>query len=82
MDAGAGTAKGRAGLGRGSTPGAVVGHVVEGSQSPIALRPRQRDRVAATIVSASYLLGAAGAWYETTVLLGHLDPGRYLVGIT
>lgn len=37
--------------------------------------------VTAAIVSASYVLGAFGAWYETTVLLGHLDPGRYLLGI-
>jgi ABC-2 type transport system ATP-binding protein len=37
--------------------------------------------VSATIVSLSYLLGALGAWYETIVLLGHLDPGRYVLGI-
>jgi ABC-2 type transport system permease protein len=40
-----------------------------------------RYLVSATIVSVSYSLGAFGAWYETTVLLGHLNPGRYLLGI-
>ena len=40
-----------------------------------------RYLITATIVSLSYILGALGAWYETTVLLGHLDPGRYLLGI-
>jgi len=37
--------------------------------------------ITAAVVSLSYTLGAIGAWYETTVLLGHLDPGRYLLGI-
>jgi ABC-2 type transport system permease protein len=37
--------------------------------------------VTATVVSLGYVIGALAAWYETTVLLGHLDPGRYLLGI-
>lgn len=37
--------------------------------------------VTSAVISGSYVLGAASAWYETTVLLGHLDPGRYLLGV-
>jgi ABC-2 type transport system permease protein len=40
-----------------------------------------RYAVTAAAVSMSYLLGALSAWYETTVVLGHVNPGRYLVGI-
>lgn len=28
-----------------------------------------------------FLLGVAGAWYETAVLIGALDPGRLLIGV-
>jgi ABC-2 type transport system permease protein len=40
-----------------------------------------RYAVTAIVVSLSYVIGALAAWYETTVLLGHLDPGRYLLGM-
>lgn len=37
--------------------------------------------VIAGVVTVGYILGALAAWYETVVLIGHLDPGRYLLGI-
>lgn len=37
--------------------------------------------VSASVVSGCYVLGALGAWYETIVLLGHLDAVRYLLGM-
>lgn len=51
-------------------------------------RVRPFDRVVlpryvltSAVVSASYVLGALCAWYETVVLLGHLDATRYVLGI-
>jgi ABC-2 type transport system permease protein len=40
-----------------------------------------RFTMTSTAVSVAYVLGALAAWYETTVLIGHLDPGRLLLGI-
>jgi ABC-2 type transport system permease protein len=37
--------------------------------------------VTSVAVSGSYALGAAAAWYETTILLGHLDPVQFLLGV-
>ncbi|HEX2851300.1 MAG TPA: hypothetical protein VHN98_12130 [Acidimicrobiales bacterium] len=37
--------------------------------------------VTAGVVSGCYVLGALAAWYETVVLLGHLDAARYLLGV-
>jgi ABC-2 type transport system permease protein len=36
--------------------------------------------VTSTVVSGSYVLGALAAWYETAVLIGPIDAGRYLLG--
>jgi ABC-2 type transport system permease protein len=40
-----------------------------------------RYTVTASAVSGAYVLGALAAWYETVVLIGHLDPARFLLGI-
>ncbi|HET7490062.1 MAG TPA: hypothetical protein VFJ85_19215 [Acidimicrobiales bacterium] len=40
-----------------------------------------RFGVTAGAVAGSYVLGAVAAWYETTVLIGHVPAGRYAFGV-
>lgn len=37
--------------------------------------------VAAASTIAAFVLGSSAAWYETTVLLGHLDAGRFILSV-